>query len=298
LYSSLGVLYSRLEDYKEAEQYFKKALACDSDDLNVWSNLAEVYLKLSLNDKAEAEYKKILYIAPYHIESQIGLGEVYLAMGSDDEDMYDKAIQSFSKALQIADSERRSKSLKEKERAAVLYSLAYARVMSYEKAPATVRDEKWLWAAKEDFENCYRLDKDNHKAERAKEKLAKRLSRVSAQWFADKVAPWVISCLSFVCFAFTQVRFFSYRATPGKPIQDVGSYALLSFGSLLFMVAGFYLPQILKLKVGGIELEKKPVEQITTSASLGIKREALSITGHEFFQGVPHLLFPTTKITL
>jgi hypothetical protein len=57
-----------------------------------------------------------------------------------------------------------------------------------------------------------------------------------------------------------------------KIIESVGSYALLTFGSLIFMVAGLYLPQILKLKVGGIELEKKPVEQITTSVSLGITR--------------------------
>ncbi len=272
LYSSLGVLYSRMEDFREAQRYFKAALERDPHDPNVCRNLAEVFLKLNLKDRAEVEYKRILRRVPDHIESHIGLGEVYLAMGGDDEDMYDKAIGCFTKALEIADSERRSKHLKKKERAAVLYSRAYARVTLYEKAPASIKDEKELREAMKDFAECYGIDPDNHKAERAKEKLARRLSRVSARWFADKVAPWVIAGLSLVAFVFTQIRFFSCVATTEKPIQDVGSYALLTFGSLVFMVAGLYLPQILKLKVGGIELEKKPVEQIATSASLGITK--------------------------
>jgi superkiller protein 3 len=53
-----------------------------------------------------------------------------------------------------------------------------------------------------------------------------------------------------------------------KPIENApdlpaGYYALLTFGSLLFMVVGLYLPQILKLKVAGIELEKSSVDQAT-----------------------------------
>jgi hypothetical protein len=52
----------------------------------------------------------------------------------------------------------------------------------------------------------------------------------------------------------------------------MGTYALLTFGSLIFMVAGLYLPQILKLKVAGIELEKSSVNQITISGTLGISK--------------------------
>jgi tetratricopeptide (TPR) repeat protein len=68
-----------------------------------------------------------------------------------------------------------------------------------------------------------------------------------------------------------------------KPIEDfpemaAGYYALLTFGSLLFMVVGLYLPQILKLKVAGIELEKSSVdqaatgEQAATGGTLGISK--------------------------
>ena len=62
-----------------------------------------------------------------------------------------------------------------------------------------------------------------------------------------------------------------------KPVQnfpelDGGYYALLTFGSLLFMVVGLYLPQILKLRVAGIELEKSSVDQASTGGTLGISR--------------------------
>ena len=62
-----------------------------------------------------------------------------------------------------------------------------------------------------------------------------------------------------------------------KPIENFpelagGYYALLTFGSLLFMVVGLYLPQILKLRVAGIELEKSSVDQASTGGTLGISK--------------------------
>jgi hypothetical protein len=58
---------------------------------------------------------------------------------------------------------------------------------------------------------------------------------------------------------------------PGKQI-DTGYYVLLTFGSLMFILAGLTLAQLLKLKVAGIELEKSAVDQITTSGGLGISK--------------------------
>ena len=62
-----------------------------------------------------------------------------------------------------------------------------------------------------------------------------------------------------------------------KPVENFpelegGYYALLTFGSLLFMVVGLYLPQILKLRVAGIELEKSSVDQAATGGTLGISK--------------------------
>jgi hypothetical protein len=101
-----------------------------------------------------------------------------------------------------------------------------------------------------------------------KEKTEKRLSRFSPQWLTEKVGPLVISGLSLLIFFASQVGF--YIAHSKK--DYIGYYALFTFGSLIFMVAGLYLPQILKLKVAGIELEKSSVDQITTSGTLGISK--------------------------
>jgi hypothetical protein len=48
-------------------------------------------------------------------------------------------------------------------------------------------------------------------------------------------------------------------------------YSSLTFTSLLFMVAAVYLPQLLKLKLPGIELEKASVDQVS-APSIGISR--------------------------
>jgi len=56
-----------------------------------------------------------------------------------------------------------------------------------------------------------------------------------------------------------------------QPLES-GFYVLITFGCLLFMIAGLYLSEISKLKVGALELEKSTINQISTSSSLGITR--------------------------
>lgn len=269
IYNSLGVVHNHKGDFQEAARYFREARLMEPDDLTAWTNLAETYLRLNLKDKAEVAYKGILRIAPGNVEAHIGLGEVYLAMESDDEEIYDRAIRCFSKALEMADSTRGSKKLERKDRAVVIYSRAFARVMFYEKAPINMTDERQLRVAWNDFKDCFELDPECYKAERARDRLAKQFSYSSLRWFGNKVAPWMVSVLSVAIFILSQWKF--YLAATDK--LGAAYYTLLTFGSLIFMVAGPYLPQILKIKVGGIELEKKPSEQITTSVGLGITWE-------------------------
>jgi hypothetical protein len=49
-------------------------------------------------------------------------------------------------------------------------------------------------------------------------------------------------------------------------------YIGITFGSMVFMIAGLYLPQILKLKVGAFSIEKSSVDQVTTPGTLGIEK--------------------------
>jgi hypothetical protein len=83
------------------------------------------------------------------------------------------------------------------------------------------------------------------------------------------MGPWLLTILSLVGFFLSQANLFF--SVPGKQI-DIGYYILLTFGSLMFILAGLSLTQLLKLKVAGIELEKSVVEQITTSGGLGISK--------------------------
>ena len=83
---------------------------------------------------------------------------------------------------------------------------------------------------------------------------------------SEKDGPWVIVALSALVFFVTQFQFFS---SPMMGLKENGYYVLQSFGSLIFMIAGLSLPQVLKLKVAGIEMEKSSMNQIKTSFNLG-----------------------------
>src|SRR5437016_7687392 len=121
-----------------------------------------------------------------------------------------------------------------------------------------------------DFSSALGYDSEHHKARRAKEKLEKRTRRFSPQRLAEQWGPLSIFVLSLAVFVFTQRRF--VFIAPDELSAHSGYYAVLTFGALIFMVAGLYLPQILKLKVAGIQLEKSSAEQITTPSALGISK--------------------------
>ncbi|MCZ6702003.1 MAG: tetratricopeptide repeat protein, partial [Ignavibacteria bacterium] len=53
---------------------------------------------------------------------------------------------------------------------------------------------------------------------------------------------------------------------------DSALYATLTFGSIIFMIAGLYLKEMTKLRLGAIELEKTSGQEVTISSSLGINR--------------------------
>ncbi len=275
-YSNLGVFYTHKKDFGRAIKYFEKAANLEPYDIELRNQLASVYLKDKKTEEAEEEYKKIFEITTNNIESHIGLGEVYTAMGEKDEDMYNKSIHHFTEAVKLAESKNRSKRLKGKEFAAVYYSRGYARVKFYEASKIS-GDQRLLQQALDDFKRCIEKDPDHYKARRAKEKLEESLRSFTPQWLTEKVAPWLIFSFSLIVFGLSQWGFFSdmlrksAEGDSGKSI-NAAAYISLTFGTLVFMVVGFYLPQILKLKIAGIELEKSPVTQVTTTRSLGISK--------------------------
>ena len=273
---SLGVLSSRQEDFRRAARYFEEARRLDRTDLNVWSNLGEAYFKINPIDmrqieKAETEFRQILRIAPDHIDSLITMGEVYTAKAeAGDKDFYNAAIRHYNRAIDLAEKRQGSKRLSSRQLAAVHYSLGYARVRLYE-ASRPFGDESLLSDALHSFQRCARLDRDHCKAETAKDKLDKLLNKRPLHWIPEKLVPWLVLGPSLFVLILTQVMFvLGFVRTPKA--LDTASYIALTFGSLIFVVVGLFLPEIQKLKGAGIELEKSTVTQISTSASLGITK--------------------------
>src|SRR5262249_12687730 len=137
-----------------------------------------------------------------------------------------------------------------------------------------------LLTALNDFRNCKRADPNHPKAPGAIQKITQRLRRRASESLVDFLGPLAIFTAGIFVFLFAQLDFFfrdtsirSFFWLPAKSaVTDAKVYVVLTFGSLIFMIAGLYLPKVLKLKVPGIELEKSSVERVSAPTALDISR--------------------------
>jgi tetratricopeptide (TPR) repeat protein len=266
-----GVLRAAQDNYEAAAGHFRRAMSLRPTNLKAQSNLGEALFKLGKRSEAETTYRKILSVSDLHVETLVGLAEVYTAMGEageEPEDSYSKAIDYFSRAIQISDSRQGSKVLTKKEMSAALYSRGYANVKLFE-AGNPIGNTSRLTNALKDFRDSRNLDNERDKAKLAAGRVEQRLKRAAADRISHIVGPVLVGSLALVVFILAQLSFFI-----GKPLSNFppAYHAALTFGSLIFVIASLYLPSLLRLKLAGIELEKKPVEQIGTSTPLGISR--------------------------
>jgi hypothetical protein len=156
----------------------------------------------------------------------------------------------------------------------------YVRVKRYESDAAWAQSGT-LIRALFDFRQCKRADPNHTKATAAIEKITKRLGTRAHGSLVDWFGPLFVFSASAVVFVFAQLDFFFRETTlhtwfrlPAKAssITSPTLYTAITFGSLLFMIAGLYLPKVLKLKVAGIELEKASVNQVSAPSTLDISR--------------------------
>jgi tetratricopeptide (TPR) repeat protein len=274
--ANLGVLCVRREEYTNAIDYFQRALRIDPDDLSLRSNLAEAYLKNKQLDRAESEFNAVLERAPCHVESIIGLGEVYVALAEmGDADLFETAVERYGQAIRLGVQKQGSKRLKKSELAGVYYARGYARVRIYEVS-GTPLDCSPLSDALKDFNQCFSLNPTHFRAKRAIEKVKKLLPRYSPQGAIERWGPAVVVAMSLIVFITAQVVFFAPFFASRSQFLSANHYVALTTGSIVLLVAGVYLPRVIKLRVAGVELEKSAVDHVTTIGTVGIGQEKTS----------------------
>ena len=96
LYNLIGSSFQNINNFKEAENFFKKGLQLDPKNIALMNNLAMAYKNLLKLKTAEELYLKIIKINNKYINAYINLGNLYR-----DLNRFDDAINLYEKALLI-----------------------------------------------------------------------------------------------------------------------------------------------------------------------------------------------------
>ncbi|MDR2425645.1 MAG: tetratricopeptide repeat protein [Endomicrobium sp.] len=95
-YNLIGHTFREEERYKEAANYYKRAIDSDIGFVAAYCNLGDMYLKMNNANTALANYEKAADINPEYITSYLKIGSVYAGQNN-----YDEAIPFYLRALQI-----------------------------------------------------------------------------------------------------------------------------------------------------------------------------------------------------
>ncbi len=276
-----GLVCFRSEEHAEAAKNFRQALRVKPGDLTLRSNLGNALLKSKQFEAAQDEFAYVLKLAEGNIDALLGAAQVSIELADDgDPDQYRIAEQYLTAALSHGrEKESGSKRLQQSEIANIYYMRGYARTKCYE-ADASRTLPTVLFSARSDFKKCKKADSNNRKVPLAIKKVTKHLRQRARESWVDMFGPLAIFFAGAAVFLFAQLDFIfrgmairtSFWLPPQSAVTDSPAYIALTFGSLLFMVAGLYLPKVLKLKVGGIELEKASLDHVSAPSTLGISR--------------------------
>ncbi len=96
LANKTGIAYHQLQDLKNAEKYYKRAIKLNSKYAEAVNNLGTVYYAKKSYRRAVNQYKKALRLAPYSASILSNLGTAYFARKK-----YDDAMQAYVQAIAI-----------------------------------------------------------------------------------------------------------------------------------------------------------------------------------------------------
>lgn len=297
-HANCGLLFSGRRQYRRAAESFEKAVRCDPGDISIRCKLAELNVRLGNLDPAESDYRRIVEDASGTVEAQIGLGEVLtrVADNDDEPELYAEAVEHFSEAVKLSRTMNGLSSgwegsarLNDSQAASVLYARGYARAKLYEVRDGLLSRSSrgLLMRATEDFKEATKLDPRNHKAARAYAKVvnAKGIGR-RGTWL-DDVAPPAVAGFSLLALVAAQIAFFSQW-----PVKTgAAEWLAATLSLLLFVLAAASFPQLLKLKVGGVELERGAAD-VSVSTSVGLTYQPAILPSVAFVPPHPDLGAP------
>jgi tetratricopeptide (TPR) repeat protein len=242
-----GLVCYGSEEHADAVKHFRQALQVNPGDLSLRSSFGKALLRSKQFSAARDEFTQVLKSAPGHIDALLGAAEVCIELADDgDRDHYRVAEQHLTGALHHGrNRESGSKRLQPSEVADIYYLRGYAQTKRLEaEGPRTA--PLVLLGALSDFRHCKSENPSHPKAGEAIEKITKRLRSGASEAFAGVFGPLVVFVAGAFVFLFAQLDFF-FRETGVRglfwlpqrsSVTDAKVYIALTFGALLFMVAG------------------------------------------------------------
>ena len=250
VYSLLGQTAVAEEDFAQAVNYFEAALQRNVGSLAQTFSLASSYAGAKNYEKAELYYKRVIDAAPEHLRALIGLAEVFTHMADAEEvEFYHNAEEAYTQAISIALKSREVQSLSDHQKSELYYARAYVRVKLFKNSrPYAGREH--LTGARKDINVSISYNSENYKAKRAREQLGSGNARHISFWTG--LGTVFLSVIFVVTIIMAQLGFWL-----NWPLHiEVAFYLPLLLGSSVLLIALLYLPQVIRLKVPGLELEK------------------------------------------
>jgi tetratricopeptide (TPR) repeat protein len=277
-----GILFLATDKPDKAARVFRQALIDRSDDLGSMTYLGQALLNAKRYEAAQEAFKVVLDKAPGNVESLIGSARASIEIADDgDIDQYEIAEKLLTKSIRFG-REGGSTKLGPNDLADVYSMRGYARAKLYDGDKSGFHPFLITMALR-DFRQARKLNPNHGPAQSACKKIVKEITRRTRDSVSDVIGTVLVSVAAAMVFVFAQVDFFlrgswlhHVLGLPAKSILEQPSYyATVTFGALALMIAGVSLGKLLKLKVGGIELEKASADQFAPATVLDIGRFGL-----------------------
>jgi len=289
LRSNLAIAYAGQDAYGDAVLELRRVLSIDPERIEDRIRLARVLLAMKAPERAEDELRAVLATAPQNISAGLALGDVLLAKGEGgdgesfteaDAVLGDTLALSFAAEQAAYGARKASTVLVGKSLSDALYLQGYAKV----KQP----DASWrgriragassarLDAAEALFQRAIEADRRNVRASRALTLLRSGRKQERTAAGIERFGAPVVALVAVVALVLVQLSLFISWPALRRERESLtfASYGALTFGLLALLMAAFYLPSILKLKVAGVELEKSVQQPSVETPIIGISRDS------------------------